>query len=105
VPYAIVPINKTVQTPVIMAPIGKMRMLRPGSTNGLEPVTTRVCIGGATTDLVMVVLEVAAKTPLTKVASSEERVVLTVVPEGVLPERVTMGTRICCNVVLLPLLI
>lgn len=33
VPYAIVAINKTVQTPVMIAPIGKIKMFNPGTTN------------------------------------------------------------------------
>jgi hypothetical protein len=91
VPYAIVAINKTVQMPVMMAPMGKIKMFRPGTTKGEPDATTRVWIGGWSRDLVGVTT--AAKTPDTKVASSEERVVLTVCPLGSWPVNVTVGTR------------
>ncbi len=91
VPYAMVAINKTVQMPVIIPPIGKIRMFNPGTTNGAPDATTRVWIGGCKRDFVGVTT--AAKTPDTKVASLEERVVFTISPVGSSPVNVTVGTR------------
>lgn len=48
-------------------PIGKMRMLRPGTTNGAPVATTRVWIGASTWDRVGAIG--VEKTPATKVAS------------------------------------
>lgn len=67
VPYAIVALNSTAQTPVMMAPIGNIKIWRPGTTNGAPDATTRVWIGGETSDFVGTTW--VAKTPLTKVAS------------------------------------
>lgn len=53
-------------------------ILRPGTTNCSPLATTRVWIGGATLDFVGT--SCLAKTPFTKVASSEEREVLTAAP-------------------------
>ncbi len=63
----------------------------PGTTNGDSEATTRVWIGGTTLDFVG--MSVCAKTPETKVASSDERVVLTLLPIGSTPDSVTAGTR------------
>ena len=71
-----VAINKTVQMPVMIAPIGKIKIFNPGTTKGEPDATTRVWIGGWTRDFVGVTT--AAKTPLTKVAWSFERFVFTV---------------------------
>jgi hypothetical protein len=59
-----VAIKRTAQTPVMTAPIGAIRILRPGSTNGALEATTRVWMGDCTADLVTVVAAFA-KTPLT----------------------------------------
>lgn len=48
VPYAMVEINRIAQVPVMIPPIGKMRMLTPGRTKGLSDATTRVWIGATT---------------------------------------------------------
>ena len=98
VPYAIVAMNRAAQTPVIIAPMGKIRMLSPGTTNGEPDATTRVWIGGWSRDFVGVTT--AANTPETKVAASLERVVLTVWPAASLQVNVTVGTRIFCSAVL-----
>jgi len=99
VPYVIVAINATVQTPVMTNPIGSSRMLIPGRTNGAPDATTRVWIGAtATWAFVGGVTDVAAElvenSPLTNVASSEERDVLTVEPVAVVPVNVTAGMRV-----------
>jgi hypothetical protein len=84
--------KRTVQMPVMIAPIGKIRIFNPGKTNGEPDATTRVWIGGWTRDLVGVTT--AANTPETNVAWSFERVVFTVGPDGSWPVNVTVGTRI-----------
>ena len=86
-----VAINKTVQMPVMIPPMGKIRMFNPGTTKGAPEATTRVCKGGATCAFVPVTC--AAKAPDTNVASSEERVVFTICPVGSWPVNVTVGTR------------
>lgn len=79
-------------TPVTMPPIGKMMMFNPGTTNAMfGSVTTRVWIGATTWDLVGTTW--VAKTPLTKVASEDESVVLTVWPVAFTAVKVTVGTR------------
>jgi len=100
VPYVIVAMNATVQTPVITNPIGAIRMFNPGRTNGAPDATTRVWIGGAATWAFVggvtddAAAEVVENSPLTNVASSEERDVLTVEPVGVVPVNVTAGMRV-----------
>ena len=96
-----VAINKRVQTPVMIPPIGKIMMFNPGTTNGEPDATTRVWIGGWTRDFVGVTT--AAKTPDTKVAWSLERVVFTNSPVGSFPVNVTVGTRIFCSAALIKL--
>lgn len=91
VPYAIVPTKRTVQILVMINPIGTIKMFKPGTTNGASDATTRVWMGGITWDFVTVTW--AAKTPETKVASSEEREVFTFAPVLSVPVRVTVGTR------------
>jgi len=95
VPYATVAMPNKAHTPVIIPPMGKIKILVPGRTNGVAVAD----------DAVVVLAEAAeaaeaasvdefvwsAKTPLTKVASLEARVVLAVVPEEVAAERVTTG--------------
>ena len=76
VPYPTVAANNTVQIPVMIPPMGKIRMWRPGTTNGAPDATTRVWIGGET--WLFVGTTWVAKTPETNVASLEESVVLTV---------------------------
>ena len=83
--------NKTVQMPVMIPPMGKMMMLRPGTTNGDPDATTRVWIGGWTCDFDGETD--AEKAPETKVASEEERVVLTAAPLESTPVNDTVGTR------------
>jgi hypothetical protein len=48
VPYAIVPMNRTVQTLVMISPMGMMRIVWPGRTNGDADATTSVWMGGET---------------------------------------------------------
>jgi hypothetical protein len=91
VPYAIVPMNRTVQTLVMISPIGMMRIVWPGRTNGDADATTSVWMGGETWDFVGATSW--AKTPDTKVAWLDARVVLTVLPAAVVPVNVTTGTR------------
>ena len=55
VPYTLVAVKRIAQAMVTTAPMGVIRILRPGSTNGVPEVTTRVCIGDCTTALVTVV--------------------------------------------------
>lgn len=86
-----VPRKRTVQIPVMTPPIGKIKMLRPGTTNGAPDATTKVWIGASTAAFVTETC--AANTPDTKVASSEDRDVLTVAPVPSVPVRVTVGTR------------
>ena len=59
--------------------------------NGAPDATTRVWIGGETCDFVGTTW--SAKTPLTKVASWEERVVFTAWPLPFTAVRLTAGTR------------
>ena len=73
-------------------PMGKIRMLRPGSTKGASEATTRVWIGACTT-LLLVVVAAFANTPDTKVASLLEREVLTIWPVAVMPVNLTVGIR------------
>lgn len=89
VPYAIVAESSTAQTPVMMPPIGKMRILVPGRTNGASEATTRVWMGAVAWKALVAV---TAKTPVTKEASPVLRVVLTAVPVAEVAVRVTMGT-------------
>ena len=98
VPYAMVARNNTVHMPVMIPPMGKIRMFNPGITNGEPDATTRVWIGGWRRDFVGVTT--AAKTPDTKVASSEESVVFTIWPVGSWPVNVTVGTRTFCSAAL-----
>jgi hypothetical protein len=91
VPYPIVAANKMAQIPVIIPPMGKIRMWRPGKTNGAPDATTRVWIGGET--WLFVGTTWVAKTPETKVASWEERLVLTVWPVALTAVKLTVGTR------------
>lgn len=93
-----VAINKRTQTPVIIPPIGKIKMCNPGTTKGEPEATTRVCMGGITRDFVGVTC--AAKTPDTNVASLEESVVLTIWPLGCSAVKVTVGTRTFCRAAL-----
>ena len=98
VPYAMVAINNSVQTPVMIAPIGKIKIFNPGKTNGEPDGTTRVWIGGWRRDFVGVTT--VAKKPDTKVAWSEESVVFTIWPVGSWPVNVTVGTRTFCSAAL-----
>lgn len=92
VPYPTAAMKRTAQTPVMMPPIGKIRIFRPGTTKGALDATTRVWIGDDTADAVVVVAALA-KTPLTNVASLLEREVLTVWPLVSMPVNVTVGMR------------
>jgi hypothetical protein len=84
--------KRTAQTPVTTAPIGAIRILRPGSTNVASEATTRVWIGDSTALLVTVVTA-SAKTPETKVASLFDKEVLTVSPFASVPVKVIFGIR------------
>lgn len=66
-------------------------MCNPGTTNGALDATTRVWIGDETA--VLETVAVCAKTPETKVASPDARVVLTCDPVLSVPVRVTVGMR------------
>lgn len=88
------PTKSTVQVPVITSPIGTMRKLSPGTTNGASLATTKVWIGGSTrTNETMALSE---NIPVTNVASFELRVVLTLLPRLSRLERVTAGVRTFC---------
>jgi len=80
----------TVHTPVMMAPMGKMRILVPGTTNGT--LATMIAASDAVSTVMFLVW--SENTPVTKVASVGERVVLMAWPEGVTPARVMIGMRI-----------
>ncbi len=95
--------NAALQILVITKPIGKIRILSPGTTKGSFPVTTSVWIGGCRRDCVGVTW--AAKTPFTKVAWSDEREVLTFAPTASVPVRVTTGTRTFWRAALAELLV
>jgi len=84
-------------------------MFNPGTTKRLPPVTTRVWIGGAATwafvagvvtaaplavAVIAVVVSLGEKAPLTNVTSSEEREVLAVDPDAVVPVNVIDGTMV-----------
>lgn len=92
--------SRIAQVPVIIAPIGKMRMFSPGMTKGMPLATTSVCMGASTSDTVGVTG--VEKMPETKVASCEERLVFTNFPVLSVPVRLTVGTRtswrpaLCC---------
>jgi hypothetical protein len=88
VPYVIVPMKRTAQMPVMIPPMGKIKICKPGTTNGAFAATTRVWRGG------WAVTTACAKTPFTNVASDDESVVLTMFPDGSTPVKVTTGTRI-----------
>lgn len=76
-----VAMKRTDQMLVMIRPIGKIRIDMPGTTKGASEATTRVWIGGMTLDWVGT--SCLANTPFTKVASLEEREVLTEVPVDV----------------------
>jgi hypothetical protein len=83
-----VAVKRAAHIPVIMPPMGKIRICVPGTKN------CGVSVGnGALVDAAAVVLVASEKTPLTKVASLDARVVLTTVPDEVDAERVTTGMR------------
>lgn len=70
------PTSPSAHTPVITKPVGKNASFVPGRTNGAASATAADAEAWATALLVVVVV-CAAKTPFTKDASSDERVVLT----------------------------
>ena len=76
---------------MIIPPMGKMRMLTPGRTNGALSATTKVWIGGWTT--VLATVASSAKMPETKDASPVSRVAFCWSPAALRPVRVTVGTR------------
>jgi hypothetical protein len=83
---------KKAHTPVTMAPMGKIRIFVPGSTNGAAAAAdAAAALAEAAEAASAVALAALEKTPFTKAASFEARVVLTVVPEEVRAERVTTG--------------
>jgi hypothetical protein len=92
-----VAIRRSAQAPVTIPPMGAIRMCVPGTTNGSPAATTRVCMAPATLDSVTA-SSCCAKTPLTKVASLVERLVLTVWPWESTAVNLTTGTRDCCIV-------
>jgi hypothetical protein len=73
-------------------PMGKIKIFVPGRTNGAaDEAAAAAALAEAAVAASVVVFAWSAKTPLTKVASLEARVVLAVVPEEVTAERVTTG--------------
>ena len=46
VPYVIVATKRMAHTPVMIPPMGKIKICRPGRTNGALAATTRVWMGG-----------------------------------------------------------
>jgi len=74
VPYTTVAMPKNAHTPVMMAPIGNMRIWVPGRTKGTAATIDAACAA------VAIVLGWSEKAPVTNVASFEESVVLTVEP-------------------------
>jgi hypothetical protein len=75
------------QTLVITPPMGKIKIRVPGRENGWA-------VGELIAEeLVKEELVAREKTPVRKVASSDERVVLIAVPDAVDAERVTTGVR------------
>lgn len=91
VPYPIVPMSKTAQMPVMMPPMGKIRIFMPGTMNGASLATTRVWMGGCTT--VLLTVPSRANMPETKEASSDLSVALTWKPAALNPVSVTVGAR------------
>lgn len=87
----IVEMRRIAQTPVMMPPIGKIRMWRPGTTKGASEATTSVWMGDCTA--VLDTVAAFANTPDTNVASPDARVVFTVSPSGFMPVSVTVGMR------------
>lgn len=74
----------------MIAPIGYIKICVPGNTN-LVLAFTSIVADAEAEEPVSVDVDLSAKTPETKVASLEERVVLTVEPVDCLPVRVTVG--------------
>ena len=75
VPYVTVATPRKAHIPVMIAPIGKMRILVPGSTKGAAAeAAATAALAEAASAAMVVALAWSEKTPLTKVASSEERV-------------------------------
>jgi hypothetical protein len=82
-----VEMKNAAQMPVMMPPIGKIRICVPGMKNSEALGWEEVLVDVST------VLAASEKTPAMKLASLEARVVLATVPEAVDAERVTMGVR------------
>lgn len=64
-PYVTTAKNRMAQVPVMIPPIGKIRMCVPGRTKAAPEATTRVWIGGSAADNVVTVVAAFAKTPVT----------------------------------------
>jgi hypothetical protein len=89
-----VPRSKTAQVPVMMAPIGKIRIFVPGTWKMTLGSTTEAAMPVMlATVLLFTRLTVGAKTPLRNAASVDERFVVTAMPAVDLALRETVGVR------------